>query len=68
MSSSTGHTGALSRALTSDDLPCLNSPTTNTWKAGSASRRAVMVRRSTRSGRLYAVAAWVPSFTTPRAF
>src|SRR5262245_40607809 len=68
MSSSTGHTGALSRALTGDDLPCLNSPTTKTWNDGSSSRFLADPSRLARSGRLYAVAAWTPRLTTESAF
>ena len=67
MSSSTGHTGALSRAFTRDDLPCLNSPITNTWKAGSARRLRVTARRVDRSGRAYAFVACRPRSTTDNA-
>ena len=51
MSSSTGQTGALTSALTSWLLPCLNSPTTSTRTFGSASRCAGGCSRAPRSGR-----------------
>ncbi len=49
MSSSTGHTGALTSALISWLLPCLNSPTTMTRMLGSSRRRFVCSSR--RGGR-----------------
>ena len=67
MSSSTGHTGALRRAFTRDDLPCLNSPMTNTWNAGSERRLWVVASRDDRSGRAYALVACCPSSTTDSA-
>ena len=51
MSSSTGQTGADTREFTSWLLPCLNSPTTSTRTAGSASRSLVRPSRAVRSGR-----------------
>ena len=50
-SSSTGHTAAFRMALTSELLPCLNSPTTITRTAGSTSRSLVRFSRRARSSR-----------------
>lgn len=57
MSSSIGHTGALTMALTSLLLPCLNSPMTMTRTLGSTSRSWVWSSRCTRSLRPIELAA-----------
>src|SRR4051794_18344497 len=49
---------APSKALISELLPCLNSPTTSTWNSGSTSRSRAAASRSERSWRWYADAAW----------
>ena len=51
MSSSTGQTGAVSSALMSELLPCLNSPTTWTVTVAASSSRRAVPSRSARSGR-----------------
>ncbi len=50
-SSSTGQTDCPSRALISELLPCLNSPTTHTTVTGRRSRAAATDARSARSAR-----------------
>src|SRR5690606_32337287 len=67
MSSSTGHTLAPTRALTSELFPCLNSPTTTTWVLGSVSVRRAVRNRVARSGRPYASQARSPRSTTVMA-
>ena len=59
ISSSTGQIWAWIRAFSSELFPCLNSPTTRMWRAGSERRRRVITSRLARSGRLYAFAALV---------
>src|SRR4051794_22472444 len=62
-SSETGQTGAPTRALTRELLPCFGSPTTRTRTAGSATRLRTCVSRRCRSGRSHAAASAIARST-----